>query len=219
MKPYYEDSAVTIYHGDCREILPQLPKADLVLTDPPYPNNDRVLWTNLNSLRYEVMGTRGFYFWDAFYPFPLEPTAIHIWHKPNGQSSKQYERIFECYGQQSCKVFRVAAILPNYTQYKDECVNHPTQKPIKLISRLIPKDAQLILDPFCGSGTTLRAAKDLGRKALGIELEEKYCSIAAKRMQQECLPLYSTGQDSVRALFAETASLPLGDNGDTKQQD
>jgi site-specific DNA-methyltransferase (adenine-specific) len=65
---------------------------------------------------------------------------------------------------------------------------HPTQKPEKLFSYLCatysnPRD--IVLDPFCGSGTTLKAAKALGRKAIGIEIEEKYCEIAAKRLSQE----------------------------------
>ncbi len=66
-------------------------------------------------------------------------------------------------------------------------VDHPTQKPLGLITRiaesLIPRGG-MVLDPFMGSGTTLRAAKDLGRKAIGIEIEERYCEIAAKRMAQ-----------------------------------
>lgn len=67
---------------------------------------------------------------------------------------------------------------------------HPTTKPIKLMKELValfsnPKET--VLDPFMGSGTTLRAAKDLGRKAIGIELEERYCEIAASRMAQEVL--------------------------------
>jgi DNA modification methylase len=68
---------------------------------------------------------------------------------------------------------------------------HPTQKPLELMSWCLSfyKDAETILDPFMGSGTTLRAAKDLGRKAIGIEIEEKYCEIAAKRMAQEVLAL------------------------------
>jgi site-specific DNA-methyltransferase (adenine-specific)/modification methylase len=68
---------------------------------------------------------------------------------------------------------------------------HPTQKPIALISRLIQMvpDAQIILDPFMGSGTTLVAAKELGRKAIGVEIEEKYAEIAVRRLSQEVLPL------------------------------
>jgi site-specific DNA-methyltransferase (adenine-specific) len=63
--------------------------------------------------------------------------------------------------------------------------HHPTEKPLELMTELISKTIGTILDPFMGSGTTLRATKDLNRKAIGIEIEEKYCEIAAKRMEQE----------------------------------
>lgn len=69
---------------------------------------------------------------------------------------------------------------------------HPTPKPLPLMLELVSlftDPGETILDPFMGSGTTLRAAKDLGRKAIGIELEEKYCEIAARRMSQEVLAL------------------------------
>ena len=68
---------------------------------------------------------------------------------------------------------------------------HPTQKPLPLMRWCIKRDKTdgIILDPFMGSGTTLRAAKDLGRKAIGIEIEEKYCEIAAERLRQEALIL------------------------------
>jgi len=67
---------------------------------------------------------------------------------------------------------------------------HPTQKPVSLMRWCVEKaNGQIILDPFMGSGTTLRAAKDLGRKAIGIEIEERYCEIAVQRLAQEVLPL------------------------------
>lgn len=79
-------------------------------------------------------------------------------------------------------------------RHSDEINNgHPCPKPYKIWLRLLTKGmgdwTGLVLDPFMGSGTTLRAAKDLGRKAIGIEIEELYCEIAAKRLAQEVLPL------------------------------
>ena len=69
---------------------------------------------------------------------------------------------------------------------------HPTEKPIRLFQSFVEQfsdPGETILDPFMGSGTTLRAAKDLGRKAIGIEIEEKYCEIAVKRLKQEVLAI------------------------------
>ena len=186
MKPYYEAAGITIYHGDCREILPTLPVVDLVLTDPPYPENERCIFTGLTDVAV-LSSLPGMFFGDAILPFPFTFTAIHIWHKPNGQSSKQYERIFETNGNRPCRASRGAAILPTHTQYATE--RGPSNSEANKLMRTLIGSAKVILDPFMGSGTTLRAAKDLGRKAIGIEIEEKYCEIAARRLSQEVLEL------------------------------
>lgn len=175
-----------LYLGDCREILPTLPKVDAVVTDPPYPDILKGFQvTPIDCLA--GIEARQFVFWSAVCDFPLDWSAVHIWHKPNGNSSQHYERIFERNGQRTCRVYRNAAILPNYTQYAAECVDHPTQKPLSLLTELIenisarPRD---ILDPFMGSGTTGVACAKLGRSFIGIEIEEKYFTIACRRIEE-----------------------------------
>lgn len=176
----------TLYLGDCREIIPTLPRADIVVTDPPYPDIDKGFAitpiTDLASLR-----VRQLVFWSAVEEFPLSWSAIHIWHKPNGNSSQHYERIFERNGNLTCRVFRNAAILPNYTQYAAECVDHPTQKPLSLLRELVnlvSESGDVVLDPFMGSGTTGVACVRLGRKFIGIEMEPKFFDIACRRIEE-----------------------------------
>jgi site-specific DNA-methyltransferase (adenine-specific) len=196
IKPYYQDEYVTIYNGDCREILPQLDiKVDLVLTDPPYPDYHIELYNYQDGIIDWLKGIdcRQLIFWSAKVDFPLDYTAIHIWDKQTGAGS-EYERIFERNGQFNYKVFRAylinSTVAANYTQ--DVFYNHPSQKPRKLVSSLVnmaSKQGDLTLDPFLGSGTTALAAKILNRKCIGIEIEEKYCEIAAKRCCQSVMKL------------------------------
>lgn len=198
MKPYYQDDYCTIYHGDCREILPQLPKVDLVLTDPPYgidiasqPFNyqrakgkqneswDRVVFSDIMLV---VNAGKDAVIWGGNY-YILPPSRGWLcWLKPDHlPSMADFELAWTSKDMNSRAVFVTTA------DTNKERVGHFTQKPLKVMtfSLLFFPDAQTILDPFMGSGTTLRAAKDLGRHAIGIEIEEKYCEIAARRLQQE----------------------------------
>jgi DNA modification methylase len=211
-KPYYEDSAVTIYHGDCREILLSINPVDLVLTDPPYGINE-------NSAKVASRGKLaapkdyGVFNWDrepvsqglinhaiskGKYAcvfggnyYSVEPSSCWlVWDKENGQNDfADAELAWTNYG----KAVRLKRHKWHGMIRKGhESRFHPTQKPLEVITwalSLCPGEPQTILDPFMGSGTTLRAAKDLGRKAIGIELEEKYCEIAVERLRQEVLAL------------------------------
>ena len=118
----------------------------------------------------------------------LDYTAIHIWDKWIGAGS-QYERIFERNGGKEYRVFKYAVVgNPFRAQIaKDIDAKHPSQKPIQLMKKLVGKytdEGTMILDPYAGSGSTLVAAKRLGRRAIGIEIDERYCQTIIQRLGQ-----------------------------------
>ena len=198
MKPYYQDEWVTIYHGDCREILTELPKVDLVLTDPPYPNSVGYFEDGLLDSLYafaRIECANWMVFWDEMKHPPIEIplVAIHIWHRNNTNRPDNYEAIYEYCSDGVKRASRVLSF-PVVSVGLTGCVEatgHPTQKNQKLILKLIQlsRTDGIILDPFLGSGTTAYCAKKLNRKCIGIEIEEKYCEIAAKRCSQSVMRL------------------------------
>jgi site-specific DNA-methyltransferase (adenine-specific) len=194
-KPYYQEDGITIYHSDCHEVLPHLEpdSIDLVLTDPPYTDYHTDLYTQTSLKVLNVFMCRQLVFWSAKAEFTLDYTAIHIWDKKTGVGS-EYERIFERHGSRNYKMFRHylinSTVAASYTG--DAFTGHPSQKPLKLLTQLLDKFSQpdsRVLDPFMGSGGTLLAAKNLNRKCVGVEVSERYCEIAAKRLAQGVLPL------------------------------
>lgn len=211
MKPYYQDDAVTIYHGDCRDVLPTLPKVDLVLTDPPYglagdltDKNDYESFQDnadeVTALVLEVLKTAKT---ERFVMTPGQsqmfkyppPLAVGAFYYPAGSGSCSWgfvgwQPIFYYGKDPYLQRGKGRAMNSHSSTEQAEKWGHPCPKPIGAWSWLMNRASfkgETILDPFMGSGTTLRAAKDLGRKAIGIEIEEKYCEIAAKRMAQEVL--------------------------------
>jgi site-specific DNA-methyltransferase (adenine-specific) len=214
VKPYYQDSAVTIYNCDCREILPTLEPVDLVLTDPPYglqqKNTVKNKYKSFNDDPTQVESLVKFVIENAKYKRLAmtpgqsmmfrykEPNAIGAFYYPAATGSCSWgfvgwQPIFY-YGKDPYLQHGKGRVMNSYSSTEsDSGWGHPCVKPLNawkwLLSRCSIEQTDTILDPFMGSGTTLRAAKDLGRKAIGIEIEEKYCEIAANRMSQEVLAL------------------------------
>ncbi len=217
MKPYYEKGGITIYHGDCREILPTLPTVDLVLTDPPYGavnrpssglrNLDKGVADEIHGGEIEsilCIHATSYYVWcgteqvsnlrKGFVSMGLS-TRLCVWDKSN-PSPMNGERLWLS-GLETCVFARRAGATfnefcqkPIWRGPSTSLTDHPTEKPLWLFTRLVMAsslESQTILDPFMGSGTTLVAAKNLNRRAIGIELEERYCEIAAQRLAQDNL--------------------------------
>jgi site-specific DNA-methyltransferase (adenine-specific) len=219
VKPYYEDSSVTIFHGDCRDVLgdeecrKRYSSDDiLVFTDPPYG----VDYDGGTLVREKLEGDKTFECYDWLVPRLSRfegpayvccpdralPTivrlagdslrAVIVWRKraQYGALSAHYKQANEF----------IAYIIPegarslwtgpttettDWSHERPSKSLHPTEKPIALASRAIGNhSASLVLDPYAGSGSTLVAARDLHRRAIGIELQERYCEIAAERCRQ-----------------------------------
>ena len=258
-KPYYERGGITIYHGDCREVLPFLGPVDLVLTSPPYNKglaadgrvlgpaarvghyrkdsplnkrgghglwmgntlsegygefNDALPYADYRAFQHDILlkcwallsDVGAIYYnhkprvidCELWTPLELNPglplRQIVIWARGSGFnfSPTYYTPTHEWLLLMAKPGFRLREGSDRQDVWfipPELNTPHPAPFPLALARRVV-ETARVdgtILDPFMGSGTTLRAAKDLGRRAIGIEIEERYCEIAAKRLSQEVL--------------------------------
>lgn len=217
IKPYFDDGTVTIYHGDCAEILPFL-SYDCVITDPPYgisfaaqPTKwqrrtkvqggrvagkgakgdatvtlaERETWDDVtvDDVVASIVGdSRPAIIWGGNY-YALPPKRGWLcWFKPDAPPSMGAFELAWTNLDQNTRM-----ISCSISQTNGERLGHPNQKPARVMSWCLSFVTGVICDPFLGSGTTLRVAKDAGRKAIGIEREERYCEMAARRMSQQTL--------------------------------
>lgn len=218
MKPYYAKDGIEIYCGDCREILPSLPQFDLVLTDPPYGidyNPTRSQQSAASGRRKSMRkvegddqpfepsqaiaaGTKAILWGGNNFASRLpDSNGWLIWDKRDGGS------IFRGFIASDVEIAwsNVAGRTQMYSHkwaghLRDSErgeFHHPTQKPVALMKWCISLvgDARDVLDPFMGSGTTLVAAKQMGLRAVGVEMDEEYCEIAVRRLSQKVLPLFA----------------------------
>mgnify|MGYP001248551438 CR=1 FL=1 len=199
-EPYYQEDGITIYCGDCREILPQLTgKVDLVLTDPPYGHGKK--WSGGTWASNPIYDDA--FIWDSK---PVDNDLLLASIQMGGQAIVWGGNYFtlppsRCWleWEKSSKMDTLADFELAWTNFDKPAKKwkedrnpdgkraHPTQKPLSLFEWCIKfaEGAQSILDPFLGSGTTAVAAKRLGRKCIGIEISEKYCKIAVDRLRQK----------------------------------
>jgi DNA modification methylase len=228
LKPYFEQDGITLYHGDCREVLRDLPpeSVDMVLTDPPYLVSYTGRWgTDMEPIRgdsdpswvapvfvelWRLMKRDSLCL--SFYGWPQADTFLHTWKLVGLRpvSLIVLVKIRWGFGHFTRAQHEQAYLLAKGHPKKPKCAPpdvlewasiitqvHPNQKPLSPISRLVDAYTPiggLVIDPFAGSGTTLVAARLQGRQAIGIEIEERFCEVAATRLSQSVLdfgPLHS----------------------------
>lgn len=209
MKPYYSEDGITIYHGDCREVLMRLRGYDTVITDPVWPNAsvELVGWDDPVIL-----------FKEATELLQAARLAVHLGCDSDPRMLSELEARWTFFRVVTLDIARVgykgrllmtgdiaylfgeppksrpgAHVIPGRCMDADsngKQADHPCPRKLNHVGWLVRWWSELddvILDPFMGSGTTLVAAKNKGRRAIGIEIEEKYCEIAAKRLAQKVL--------------------------------
>jgi len=257
MVPYYQDDDVTLYCGDCRELLPtiQSNSVDIMFTDPPYGHNnnngdliqnrekalgkakpgiveearpiandsmeemkevvDFALSESARFLKKDCCcccccccgggGPKPTFAWLANRMDEKGLQFFHavVWDKGGLGMGWRYRRNYEMVmvahrkggklkwewdgsGLETANVVRIGKIIPS-------AVEHPTPKPPELIQHFLMlhgKPGDVVIDPFMGAGTTCLAARSLGLKSIGCELDERWCEVAARRLSQGVLPLY-----------------------------
>jgi site-specific DNA-methyltransferase (adenine-specific) len=176
MTPYYEENGITLYNCDCREVLRDLSQNTVVLTGPPWFEDRAIsdeIVHDLDLLKVQAAIIQ----WNELIrpPCPMPLIAIYAWVHGNRARYQPFYHFSRNAEHQESQAIVVAP------EYRD----HPHQFPVEVAEWLLgklPPDLT-VLDPFCGSGTVLLAARKLGRKAIGIEIEEKYAEVAANRLR------------------------------------
>ena len=218
-RAYYQDAAVTLYHGDAYELLPTLEKPNLLLTDPPYELT--ATGGGIGAKRQYLADIAGkidagfdMTLLDAFENWCVfcgkqqlqkllaaagaRRWALVTWNKPNPTPLTNANYLPDT--EYIVHAFQTGRL---FGEYRDKSrfivhpveqndLGHPTVKPLAVVSKMLrlgSQEGETICDPFAGSGTTLVAAKLLNRRAIGIEINERYCEIAARRLSQGVLAL------------------------------
>ncbi|MDQ3573655.1 MAG: site-specific DNA-methyltransferase [Actinomycetota bacterium] len=216
MTPYYDEDGIVIYHGDCREVIPRVDATTiaLLLTDPPYGLNfvassraepgkfegeqvvgDDQLFDPRPLLRFGRCVIFGANYFAHFLP----PGGWIIWSKVQdnrwshgAMSTRSLAEVAwtNCHKYVGLYNYFWAGS-PMYRLGEERGSQlHPTQKPVELMRYIVGRltePGDLVLDPYMGSGPVARACLDLERRYIGIEVEERYCEIAAKRLGQGVL--------------------------------
>lgn len=211
--PYYSDSTITLYHADCREVLPHIAPAsvDLLLTDPPYGIAYKATSRGRDAGAMEGEGVIGddhpfdpshllpfgrCVIWGGNYMTDkLPPSGWIVWskaqdnrwaHSSHSRSMAElawtnlhrYVALYNCFWAGS----------PMYRKGAERGSQlHPTQKPVELMRWIVDRYTEpgdLVLDPYMGSGPVAQACKETGRRYIGIEVEERYCATAVRRLDQ-----------------------------------
>lgn len=203
MTPYYADDFVTIYHGDSAELMWSI-DADVVVTDPPY-GIGKAAWDDrfpievleLAAFRSRAMAVMPGVWNIGTMPARLGPQTYR-WtlsaYLTNGMTrgAVGFGNWIPCllYSRQGEPMYRQDGDARAFVVGTEDKPNHPSPKPLRVMTWIIERMPDgVILDPFLGSGTTLMAAKALGRRAIGIEIDEAHCEEAAQRCSQEVLGL------------------------------
>jgi DNA modification methylase len=218
IKLYYEEESTCIINSDCRDVLPQLDKVDLVLTDPPYTDDFMKLDYSTGRKHHAgLAGIKHLYISDElsnppskedldlirkssqnqiifggnYFADRLPPSSCWlVWDKETAGNFADCELCWTSFTYAVRKfTFKWSGMLQEDMKNK-EFRYHPTQKPVGLLKQIVTQygnNAQIILDSYMGSGSTLIASKQLGVKSIGIEISEKYCEIAVKRLQQSVM--------------------------------